>query len=56
MVAFVVHNFVYSTKFNNGNMSEKSVYIYLAVLVGVPCPLEITLQCSADKKVWEPLP
>jgi len=22
--------------------------------MGVPCPLKITLQCSADKKVWEP--
>ena len=40
---------------NNGNLGEKSVYVYLAVLAGVPCSLKITLQCSADKKVWEPL-
>jgi len=38
-----------------GNLGEKSVYIHLAVLAGVPCPLKITLQCSADKKVWEAL-
>jgi len=40
---------------NNGNFGEKSDSIYLAVLAVVPCPLKITLQCSADKKVWEPL-
>jgi len=33
---------------------KKSIYVYLD-LTGVPCPFEITLQCSADKKVWEPL-
>jgi len=40
---------------NNGNFGEKSIYVYLTVLVGVPCPLEITLQCSADKNVCETL-
>jgi len=40
---------------NNGNLDEKSVYVYLAVLAGIPCQLKITLQCSADKKLWEPL-
>jgi len=55
MVTFIVHNFVYCRNLNNGNLGEKSVYVYLAVLAGVPCPHKITLQCSADKKVWEPL-
>jgi len=41
---------------NNGNSGEKSIYVYLAVLVGFPCPLKITLQCTVDKKVWEPQP
>jgi len=27
----------------------------LAVLAEVPRPLKITLQCSINKKVWEPL-
>jgi len=49
MVTFIVHNFVYGAK------PEKSVYAYLADLARVPCPLKITLQWSADKKVWEPL-
>jgi len=40
---------------NNGNLGEKSVYVYLVDLAGVPCPLKITLQCVADKNVWEPL-
>jgi len=30
---------------------KKSIYVYLAVLAGVPCSLKITLQCSADKNV-----
>jgi len=34
---------------------KKSVHVYLADLAGVPCPLKITLQCSPDKKAWEPL-
>jgi len=29
--------------------------VFMAVVAMVPCPLKITLQCSADKKVWEPL-
>jgi len=37
---------------NNGNLGEKCVYVYMAGLAGVPCPPS---QCSADKKVWEPL-
>jgi len=40
---------------NNDNLREESAYVYLAVLEGFTCPLEVTLQCSADKKVWEPL-
>jgi len=40
---------------NNGNSGEKSVYVFMADLMGVPCPLKITLQCSADKYVWEQL-
>jgi len=40
---------------NLNNLVEKSVYVYLEDLeAGVPCPLKITLQCSADKKVLEP--
>jgi len=35
---------------HNGNLGEKSAYVYLAVLAGFTCPLEATLQCSADKK------
>jgi len=31
------------------------VFEAVTVLVRVPCPLKITLQCSADKNVWEPL-
>jgi len=34
---------------------QKGVYVYLAVLAGFPCPPKTNLQCSADKKVWEPL-
>jgi len=30
-------------------LGGKSVYAYLAALASVPCPLKITLQCSADK-------
>jgi len=33
-----------------GNLGEKSVYAYLAVVAGVPCPLKITVQCSTEKK------
>jgi len=35
---------------HNGNLGEKSVYVYLAVAAGVPCLLKVTLQCSAGKK------
>jgi len=34
---------------------KTSIYVYLDVLVEVPCSLKITLQCSANKKIWEPL-
>jgi len=49
IILFTVQNL------NYGNLIEKSVYIYLAVLEGVPCPPKMNLQYSADKKVWEPL-
>jgi len=32
-------------------LGEKSVYVYLGDQAGVPCPLNIAMQCSADKKV-----
>jgi len=44
IILFTVRNL------NNGNLCDKSVCVYLAVLAGVPCPLKITLQCAADKK------
>jgi len=46
IILFIVRNL------NNGNLGEKSVYVYLT---GVPCPLKVTLQCSVDKKLWEPV-
>ena len=55
MVTFIVHILFTVRILNNVNLGEKSVYVYLAVLAGVPCPLKITLQCSADKKVWKSL-
>jgi len=56
MVTFMVHNFDHSTKPQiTAIWVKKNVYVYLAALVGVPCPLKITLQCSADKKFWEAL-
>jgi len=48
---FIVHNLFTVRNFNNDILGEKSVYVYLAVLAGVPCPFKITLQCSADKKL-----
>jgi len=51
IVTFTVHKFFTVRNLNNGNLGEKSVYIYLAVFEGVPCLLKITLQCSADKKL-----
>jgi len=35
---------------NSGNLGEKSVYVYLAVLAGVPCPL-CSLSLSAYNKL-----
>jgi len=55
MATFIVHNLFAVRNLNNGNLGEKSVYVCLAVLSGFPCPLKGALQCSADKKVWEPL-
>jgi len=37
-------------------VKKKNVYVYLAVVTGLPYSLKITLQCSEGKKVWEPLP
>jgi len=43
MVTFIVHISFTVRNFNNGLLGEKSVYIYLAVLSRVPCPLKKTL-------------
>jgi len=33
----------------------KKVFVFLEVVAEVPCSLKITLQCSLDQNVWEPL-
>jgi len=58
MVTFIVH-LLFCLQYEaliTAIRVKKSVDVYLAVLEGVPCPLKINLQCSANKKVWEPLP
>jgi len=32
---------------------KKSVYVYLAVLAGVPCPLNNNLAVIRGQKVWD---
>jgi len=49
MVTFIVHNFVYSAKRQFGWKKRLCLH---GSSGGVPCPLKITLQCSADKNVY----
>jgi len=51
MAAFIVHNFVYSTKPRHRKFGWKKRWCLLSSSGGVPYPLKITVQCSAEKSL-----